>query len=349
MYSVTRRIASVKQPYGGYIKRTDFKETQLKDIYKLHPKENIVPSLVGTAVDYMTRFIMGTPVEMAFNISIKGADYADEEDNANELIKRITGLNKESITAACKLSGYDVCYRAGMGAYRPVSMINPDDDTIDNIMIMINRSISFWDIYGPIVLDGFTFEGGYTRLVSSGDGDYLTKDTLWDFKILKNDPSSKYTLQLLMYYILGKHSIHKEFDSIKYLGFYNPRLNVVYRYPVTAIPKHTIETVSHDVLGYGWTDEDFNAYKKTLGLKPLPLLKKKEKKEETSKLILNQQEASPPKKNVTFKKGDQIFHKKFGKGIILSIESNEKREVAVVKFDSDQERRIITSYLEPVY
>ena len=49
----------------------------------------------------------------------------------------------------------------------------------------------------------FTFEGGYTNIVSSGDGDYLTEDTLWDFKVSKEEPKSKYTLQLLMYYIMG--------------------------------------------------------------------------------------------------------------------------------------------------
>ena len=71
--------------------------------------------------------------------------------------------------------------------------------------------------------DGFTFEGGYTDIVSSGDGDYLTEDTLWDFKVSKEEPKSKYTLQLLMYYIMGCHSIHPEFQKIEKLGIFNPR------------------------------------------------------------------------------------------------------------------------------
>lgn len=68
----------------------------------------------------------------------------------------------------------------------------------------MNRGIKFFDQYGPITLDGFVFVGGYTDIVSSGDGDFLTKDTLWDFKVSKDKPKSAHTLQLLMYYIMGK-------------------------------------------------------------------------------------------------------------------------------------------------
>ena len=55
--------------------------------------------------------------------------------------------------------------------------INPDAETIQNIKIMVQRSVKFWEDYGPIVKDGFTFEpNGYTETVNSGDGDYLTAD-----------------------------------------------------------------------------------------------------------------------------------------------------------------------------
>lgn len=54
--------------------------------------------------------------------------------------------------------------------------------------------------YGPKVLDGLTFEGGYTGYVATGDGDYLTNGTLWDFKVSKQKLQNKYTLQLFMYW-----------------------------------------------------------------------------------------------------------------------------------------------------
>lgn len=170
--------------------------------------------------------------------------------NAKKLLKDIKGLDEKSVNNACKLVGYDVCFRAGIMGYKIVEEINPDSDTIENIVIMVERSLIFWKEYGPIIKDGFTFEGGCTDMVSSGDGDYLTKDTLWDFKVSKEEPKSKYTLQLLMYYIMGCHSIHPEFKKIEKLGIFNPRKNKVYIASISSICSETIEKVSRDVIGY---------------------------------------------------------------------------------------------------
>ncbi|MGT2637951.1 hypothetical protein ACVRWL_09295 [Streptococcus ratti] len=77
--------------------------------------------------------------------------------------------------------------------------------------------------YGPIVKDGFTLEGGYTDTITAGDGDFLTADTLWDFKVSKTKPTKDHTLQLLIYYLMGIQSVHPEFQSITKLGIYNPK------------------------------------------------------------------------------------------------------------------------------
>lgn len=172
------------------------------------------------------------------------------QKNAIKLLKKINGLDEKSVINACKLAGYDVCYRAGIDRYKPVEEINPDADTVGNIIVMIKRSLSFWQEYGPITKDGFTFEGGYTDIISTGDGDYLTKDTLWDFKVLKGELRTEYTLQLLVYYIMGIHSVYTEFESIKKLGIYNPRLNKVYLIDIDTIPIEIINEVSTNVIGY---------------------------------------------------------------------------------------------------
>ena len=118
--------------------------------------------------------------------------------------------------------------RSGVMGYRPVEEINPDISTVSNIRTMVDRSTVFFKQYGPVIKDGFSFEGGYTKLVSTGDGDFLTKDTLWDFKVSNKAPTNVHTLQLLMYYIMGVHSVHKEFQTVNRLGIFNPRLNNVY-------------------------------------------------------------------------------------------------------------------------
>ena len=87
-------------------------------------------------------------------------------------------------------------------------------------------------------------------MIASGDGDFITHDTLWDFKVSKNPPTSKHTLQILIYWRMGLHSVHPEYKAIKYLGIYNPRLNMVYRVDVDSITEETIRSVDKDVIGY---------------------------------------------------------------------------------------------------
>ena len=252
MCSVTRRIDKIKQPRGGYIRPKEFEITVLDGggIDELNPVENVSPSLVGMAVDYLTRFMSGTSAIGAFKISEMGSRVVQRKELFDQLLSNVKGLDDDSISAAVKLSGFDSAYRAGVMAYRPVQNINPNSDTVENIRTMVERALRFLDQYGPKVMDGLTFEGGYTGYVSSGDGDFLTKDTLWDFKVSKKKLQSKYTLQLLMYWRMGLHSIHPEYKNVKYLGVYNPRMNVVYRLDVSKIPEDVISTVETEVIGY---------------------------------------------------------------------------------------------------
>lgn len=286
MPSVTGKIAKVKQPKGGYINLSQFSTTPLNDDIELFEKENISPNLIGIVVDYMTRFMIGTKKEIAFLSSLKGSciydeyenflkgyilpiefmsnrndiffinqyedlvSFSEKETNGLKLLKKIKGLDDTSIINACKLAGYDVCYRGNITYYKPVEDINSDKNTIFNVRTMINRGIEFFNQYGPIIKDGFTFEGGYTDEITTGDGDFLTKDTLWDFKVLKDKPNKNHILQLLIYYLMGKHSIHKEFENIKKLGIFNPRLNIVYQMEISNISEDIINEVSKEIIGY---------------------------------------------------------------------------------------------------
>lgn len=68
MSSVTKRISMVKQPYGGYLNKNQFDVSVIDDGKILNEKENISPSLIGLAVDYLTRFMMGASAKDAFKI-----------------------------------------------------------------------------------------------------------------------------------------------------------------------------------------------------------------------------------------------------------------------------------------
>lgn len=278
MSSVTVRIGEIKQPRGGYIKPSSFEVIALDDGIIVNPDENVHGTIIGMAVDYLTRFAMGENAADAFAVSVKGAFIAEECEvhgslaTAEKLVKGIRGLDDESIINACKLVTFDAWRRNPLGALMAKSYndTNPDKVTIQNIHTFVNRSITFWEKYGPIVRDGFTFEpvdadkeeyermrethtgsfGGYTATVDSGDGDYLTKDTLWDFKVTKSKPAAKHTLQLLMYWIMGQHSGQEIYKGITKLGIFNPRLNIIYLLDISKVSGDIIKEVEENVICY---------------------------------------------------------------------------------------------------
>ena len=257
MASVTQIIKDVKQPYGGFINPNEFNKVQFSD-NEILAEENIHSSLIGLTVDYMTRFMLGDLLSEAFKISLHGADIIKESKVASDLLENIKGLDDKSIYSACKLVGYDVCYRVGPKAYKNIDTIEADSATINNIRIMVNRSINFFDKYGPVIKSGFTFSGGYTTKINTGDGDYLTSDTIWDFKVSSSSLNSKQTLQLLIYYIMGMHSTDNEFKNISKLGIFNPRLNCAYIKEISQISQQTIEYMSKEIIGYKTEEKDLN-------------------------------------------------------------------------------------------
>ena len=255
MFSVTKRIDFITQPHGGYVDPKKFKTIELIPFERTKNIPSAYKPIQGLAVDYLTRFMSGFSKEEAFKISLLGADAVFENDEAKKLLENIKGLDRQSITSACKLVCYDTAYRVGPSAYTPSFREEVEEDLILNISILVKRALSFFKDYGPIAKCGFTFEGGYSEIVSSGDGDFLTNDTLWDFKVSEKPLSSKQTLQLLIYYILGHNSIHKEFKKIKKLGIFNPLLNTVYQLDISEISNETFHVVSRYVLGYDISDE----------------------------------------------------------------------------------------------
>ena len=106
----------------------------------------------------------------------------DDDNSIFNLLDRVKCLDDDSIIAACKIATYDVWFRNINGAVmaKGARDTNPDKETINNIRVMIQRSLSFWEKVGPIVADGFVFserddkgdivKSGYTSTVDAGDG-----------------------------------------------------------------------------------------------------------------------------------------------------------------------------------
>lgn len=251
MSSVKRRVEEVKQPRGGYLNLSKFKLIQLESSQQLSNYENINPGIVGTVIDYMTRFLCSDDKKTAFEISLVGSKLIGELNHANDLLNQITGLTRESIISACQLVGYDVCFRSGVANYRPVEDILPNEDTISNIIELLSRSHNFIKLYGPFTLLGFALDGAFTNIIDTGDGDFLSESALWDFKVSINQPTNRHTLQLLVYYLMGLRSINREhFKKLKSIGIFNPRLNQVYIIDIDQIDREIMHEVSKEVIGY---------------------------------------------------------------------------------------------------
>jgi hypothetical protein len=280
MATVVSRINQIKQPYGGYVPLKTFEELKLGGEIIFNNEENINPMLVGLVVDYLTRFSVSNDAKKSFNISLRGAmskDHwtksSDEKwlKTAKKHLEKIRGLDDASIINAIKLSEFDIWYRNPRGAQMTKEQdVEASIQTIEHIRNLVKRGIDFFAKYGPITKYEFDFyppnyedtleeyisflknkkNGGYTRTVSSGDGDYLTKDTIWEFKVSKYNPKPNDTLQVLMYWIMGQHSGQGLFKSISKIGIFNPRLNTAYQLEVSKIPKETIETIEKDIICY---------------------------------------------------------------------------------------------------
>ena len=181
MPTVTARSKQIQQPRGGYIKPSQFETQEIDDGKVLHEEENVHASIIGMAVDYLTRYAMGTKLQEAYAISLRGSENTHRMHEAGKYLHNIKGLDDKSIIHACKMVTFDVWYRnpAQARKAKTANEINPDTDTIQNICVMVERSVAFWNKYGPIVKDGFDFKPtGYTKTVSAGDGDFLTADTI---------------------------------------------------------------------------------------------------------------------------------------------------------------------------
>lgn len=258
MASVTGIAKKAKQPKGGYVKLSSFVEEQRSDNLPFAGEYSVPASIVGIAVDYLSRVALGTGVNEAFRVSIAGAmslgskEYERAEKLA-EQIKKVKAedlLSPDCITAACKLSGYDAAARAGEDAYKDVDGIIPDQSTIQDIKTLVERTVAFFKDNGPVVATGMTFEGGYSGDFDAGDADFLTQDTLWDLKTSKDEPSTQDTLQLAIYYLASIHSPKEEFKSIENIGFFNPRLNKSWKVAVLDLDDLVLDDISTKLLGY---------------------------------------------------------------------------------------------------
>lgn len=248
MTAVTHFINLNKQPRGGYLPIKHFEKKVLSTSKKLYDfsSENIHSSLVGIAVDYLTRFQCDYDKKNAFKISLKGARAANKTKEGDILLSRIEkSLTNESIKATCRIVSFDMAYRTGT-YLPPRDPIEPNKETIENIAEMVKRSCNYLNKFPLKPLYGIQFNipAEYSH-VTIGDCDFLTHNTLIDLKVSKNPPTNKDSFQLLIYYLLGMKIPHytEKFANLEYLTIFNPRLSTEWVFSIKNIEPKTIEDI----------------------------------------------------------------------------------------------------------
>lgn len=250
MSSVTQRINEIKQPRGGYIPVKSLKVAHFEDNRQLYEHENVSPQYMGVVIDYLTRLLVTKDPVQAFDIPIVGSGYPHRnKEIIEDLLVQVMNKNLDvCILAAFKFVPFDVAYRIGANP-NYVRVPVPDKETIHNVAVMAKRGQRYLETHG-IKMTGFYLDGAYTKTIDCGDGDYLTNDAVLDFKVSFKKPNNHYTLQILIYYLMGMRSIHKEFRNMKKLALFYPRQNIEYSIDIKDIPHSVIDAVEKQVIGY---------------------------------------------------------------------------------------------------
>ena len=258
MYSIEGLIPKVPQPNRGYLPISEFKQIKFTDGKYLEKHENLSPLLMSMTIDRLVSYMITKDIDEVFSVSLKGARIANDNGldgalyDAYNLCDSIRGLDIESINSACKLVTFNVWVKSFRNASKTVSYkdININSATNFNIKVMVERTLRFFEKYGPVIANDYGFGKGYTKLVNYGLGDYLTVKSIVDLKILKSNPNKRHTLRVLLHYVMGKHSEKEIFKNIENICIFNPRLNILYIKPVNELEDDLIEIIEEDILCY---------------------------------------------------------------------------------------------------
>lgn len=356
MHSVTSVITIGKimgfQPYGGFIpaKAMDKEELETNRELNTYTKEEDkgLPTIIGLSVDYLSRLIYTEDsIEDVFYISIEGYKRIH---NKNPKLKQYNDLSDESIIQAYMLSQYDSAVRAG---YFDIEEKKPNQKVIEDVRLLTKRTLDFYNSLEDVSVN-FTFgdptgetRGGYTTYLSSGDGDFLSKDTLWDLKVTKSKPNKNHTLQVLLYFLMGKASGQEKFKDLTHIGIYNPKLNTKYTYKVDNLSRETLDKVYECYLQQPIvTDEEAFGEELEKYTKVLDSIKAKEETKYMESMGYEELEHSEV---IKFEENDNLNNIiKWGNGKIY-ISDEDKKELFVDAIEGDKTVNIGDYIVKDIY
>lgn len=255
MVSITQRIKQIKQPHGGYLPKKLFKYHKFPTSKINYDKK--LATTIGMTVDYLSRYTLGSMPSKAFEISLQGARLVGKEDHVKGLLKNINrSLDDRCILSACKIVQYDCYVRGTKPDFNINEEIKIDNSTLDAVRNMVQRVVSILrDNTNKVLKFNVKFPCPADYIVKQGDADFMTDDTLWDIKVSDKPINSKYTLQILMYYLQSTRSTI-DYSNIKYLALYSPVTDEIYYINVNDISDKIKYEVNNKVFGFKLSDND---------------------------------------------------------------------------------------------
>lgn len=224
--------------------------------------ENIKANMVSLTVNYLSRYLLLKKTELkdhdckmqAFKIAELGATSVSELQQFNEFLNDINyEIDDKVVFSALKLAEFSIAYWRNDKKYKAYEFKKPNPKTIQNIKIMVDCLVSFFEkteykFYNCTLL----FDGAYKYMngITKGDTDFMSERTLWKLVVSKERKVSKKQIaQMIIYYLLAKKSdeskgMYKNVDS---LGFINPRIGVYYLLHINDIDPDIIKNVEYKI------------------------------------------------------------------------------------------------------
>lgn len=280
MSSVSELVENVEQPVFGILPVNKFVKKELRqDSYVLSNKSKIPATHLGLIVDYCVKYILGVKLSDILHVEYSG--YAEHirvsairfydsiseqaltqiyiEDERREIclsdfISKVenAGTFDDFVTNMFYIIQYGDFIRNIRYAYNRLGETFTTElskEELQDILIYFIRTQSWINTF-DCVTPMYKFKPfGYNSTVTSGEGDFCTDKTLWDLKVSNGNPTTKDTLQLLMYYIMAKHSGNKLYSNVDSIGVYNPKLDSTWLCNIDTVDRNTIKYVE-GILGF---------------------------------------------------------------------------------------------------
>ena len=261
MATISSIIPEIHQPKNGLLPINIFDRNKLNDPNTLNKVPQKMEKIIYNTVNCLVRYFLKRDAVSAFEPCYLGASFIREEHKAQMIAKKVTGLDDTSIIACVHLASYEECLRS-VSEYRYIDDREISAEIIKNIKVLFNRIMSFMSRYGSKIIYNHSLEGGYSDVIDTGVVPFVTSESLLMLSFNEVEPTPEETLEMLIYFVMGRHSIYPTLKEIKYVSFFNPITNTFYRCSAALISGTAMTLVEEKVLKYNENHYNVESNKK---------------------------------------------------------------------------------------